>query len=68
MKNVPINKLSRFCQAVDTDFMEYEQYKKDVFPKSNERYFVAKPISQDGLVRKVNEMLTNNTNTHYVDT
>jgi DNA-binding response OmpR family regulator len=51
-----------------TDFMEYEQYKKDVFPKSNERYFVAKPISQDELIRKINGMLINNTNTHYVVT
>jgi DNA-binding response OmpR family regulator len=56
-----------FLTAV-TDFTEYEQYKKDVFPKSNERYFVAKPIPQDELIRKINEMLANNTTTHYIDT
>jgi DNA-binding response OmpR family regulator len=56
-----------FLTAV-TDFMEYEQYKKDVFPKSNERYFVAKPISQDDLIRRINEMIANNTNINYVDT
>jgi DNA-binding response OmpR family regulator len=56
-----------FLTAV-IDFMEYEQYKKNAFPKSNERYFVAKPISQDELIRRINGMLANNTNTHYVDT
>ena len=56
-----------FLTAV-TDFTEYEHYKKDVFPKSNERYFVAKPISQDELIRKINEILANNTTAHYVNT
>jgi hypothetical protein len=51
-----------------TEFVEYEQYKKDVLPKLNERYFVPKPISQDELIRRINEMLANNTDTHYVDT
>jgi DNA-binding response OmpR family regulator len=55
-----------FLTAV-TDFMEYKQYKKDVFPKSNERYFVAKPISQDDLIRRINEILTNNNNVNYMD-
>jgi two-component system, OmpR family, response regulator ChvI len=48
-----------FLTAV-TELTEYEQYKKDVFPKLHERYFVAKPISQDELIRRINEMLANN--------
>jgi hypothetical protein len=38
----------------------YEQYKKEVSPKPHERYFVSKPVSKDDLIRRVNEMLTNN--------
>jgi hypothetical protein len=45
--------------AVD-EFRDYEQYKKEVFPKPYERYFVAKPVSENELIRRVNEMLTDN--------
>jgi two-component system, OmpR family, response regulator ChvI len=48
-----------FLTAV-SEFRGYEQYKKDVSPKPHERYFVAKPISPDDLLRKINEMLANN--------
>jgi CheY-like chemotaxis protein len=50
-----------FLTAV-SEFRDYEQYKKEVFPKPHERYFVAKPVSEDDLVRKVNDMITNNNN------
>jgi DNA-binding response OmpR family regulator len=52
-----------FLTAV-SEFRGYEQYKKDVSPKPHERYFVAKPISEDDLIRRVNEMLANNNNKH----
>ena len=48
-----------FLTAV-SEFRGYEQYKKEVSPKPHERYFVAKPVSKDDLIRRVNEMLTNN--------
>jgi CheY-like chemotaxis protein len=48
-----------FLTAV-SEFRGYEQYKKDVSPKLHERYFIAKPISPDDLLRKINEMLANN--------
>jgi DNA-binding response OmpR family regulator len=48
-----------FLTAV-SEFRDYEQYKKDSFPKDHERYFVAKPISNDELIKRVNEMLSNN--------
>jgi response regulator RpfG family c-di-GMP phosphodiesterase len=41
-----------------SELKDYEQYKKE--PKTNERHFVAKPISNDEIIRRVNEMLTNN--------
>jgi DNA-binding response OmpR family regulator len=47
-----------FLTAV-SEFREYEQYKGEVHPKLNERHFIAKPVSNDELIRKVNEMLTN---------
>jgi CheY-like chemotaxis protein len=48
-----------FLTAV-SEFRGYEQYKKEVSPKPHERYFVSKPVSKDDLIRRVNEMLTNN--------
>jgi hypothetical protein len=49
-----------FLTAV-SEFRDYEQYKKDVFPKLHER-FIAKPASEDELRRRVSEMLSNNNN------
>ena len=50
-----------FLTAV-SEFRDYEQYKKEASPKPHERYFIAKPISEDDLVRRVNDMVTNNNN------
>ena len=50
-----------FLTAV-SEFRDYEQYKGDVSPKPNERYFVSKPVSEDDLVRRVNDMIANNNN------
>ena len=52
-----------FLTAV-SEFRGYEQYKKDVSPKPHERYFVAKPVSEDDLIRRVNEILADNYNYH----
>ena len=56
-----------FLTAV-SEFRGYEQYKKDVSPKPHERYFVAKPISEDDLIRRVNEMFANNNNNNHPNT
>jgi DNA-binding response OmpR family regulator len=48
-----------FLTAV-SEFREYEQYKEEVYPKLNERHFIAKPVSNDELIRRVNEMLSIN--------
>jgi two-component system, OmpR family, response regulator ChvI len=43
-----------------SDLRNYEQYRKEAYPKPNERHFIAKPIPNDEIIRRVNEMLTNN--------
>jgi two-component system catabolic regulation response regulator CreB/two-component system response regulator ChvI len=48
-----------FLTAI-SEFIEYEQYKKETYPKLGGRYFIAKPVSNDELIRRVNEMLTIN--------
>jgi CheY-like chemotaxis protein len=50
-----------FLTAV-SEFRDYEQYKGDVSPKPHERYFVAKPVSEDDLVRRVKDIIANNNN------
>ena len=37
-----------------SELRDYEAYRKEVFPKWGERYFVAKPIENDELIRRVN--------------
>jgi DNA-binding response OmpR family regulator len=46
-----------FLTAV-SEFAEYEQYRKEAYPKLGERHFVAKPISNDELIKKINEILS----------
>jgi two-component system, OmpR family, response regulator ChvI len=47
-----------FLTAIN-EFTEYEQYRKEAYPKLGERHFIAKPVSNDEIIRRVNEMLTN---------
>lgn len=48
-----------FLTAV-CEFSNYKQYKKNVYPKPHERYYIAKPVSSNELIRRVNEMLRDN--------
>ena len=45
-----------FLTAVN-EFTEYEQYRKEAYPKLGERHFIAKPASNDEMTRRVNEIL-----------
>jgi DNA-binding response OmpR family regulator len=45
-----------FLTAV-SEFGEYEQYRKEAYPKLGERHFVAKPVSNDELIRRIDEIL-----------
>ena len=40
-----------------SELRDYEEYKKEVFPKLGERYFVSKPITNEELIRKVNGII-----------
>jgi DNA-binding response OmpR family regulator len=42
------------------EFKEYEQYRKEVYPKLGERHFITKPVSNRELIGRINEMLTPN--------
>jgi DNA-binding response OmpR family regulator len=42
-----------------SDLQEYEDFKKEVFPKG-ERYPVVKPIDNEEMLKRVNEMITVN--------
>jgi DNA-binding response OmpR family regulator len=46
-----------FLTAV-SEFSEYQQYRKEAYPRLGERHFIAKPVSNQELIRRVNEMLT----------
>jgi two-component system, OmpR family, response regulator ChvI len=48
-----------FLTAI-SEFKEYEQYRKEVYPKLGERHFITKPVSNHEIIRWVNEMLTTN--------
>lgn len=45
-----------FLTAIN-EFMEYEPYRKEAYPKLGERHFIAKPVSNDEMTRRVNEIL-----------
>jgi CheY-like chemotaxis protein len=42
-----------------SEYTDYEQCKKEVDHKPHERHFVAKPVSNTELIRRINEILTN---------
>jgi DNA-binding response OmpR family regulator len=48
-----------FLTAI-SEFKEYEQYRKEVYPKLGERHFITKPVSNHELIGRINEMLTTN--------
>jgi DNA-binding response OmpR family regulator len=48
-----------FLTAI-SEFKEYEQYRKEVYPKLGERHFITKPVSNHELIGRINEMLTPN--------
>jgi DNA-binding response OmpR family regulator len=48
-----------FLTAI-SEFKEYQQYRKEVYPKLGERHFITKPVSNHELIGRINEMLTTN--------
>ena len=37
----------------------YDAFKKEVFPKEGERYFIAKPVENDDILKRINTIIAN---------
>jgi DNA-binding response OmpR family regulator len=42
-----------------SEMHDYELFKKEVSPKSGERYFIQKPIENDDMLKRVNTIIMN---------
>jgi hypothetical protein len=38
---------------------DYDEFKKEVFPKEDERYFIAKPIENEDILKRINTVIAN---------
>jgi CheY-like chemotaxis protein len=38
---------------------DYDTFKKEVFPKEGERYFIAKPIENQDILKRINTIIAN---------
>ena len=52
------NKVKTMFLTALTELQEYEEFRKEVFPKLGERYFVPKPIENEELIKRVNKILS----------
>lgn len=43
-----------------SEMHDYDAFKKEVFPKEGERYFIAKPIENEEILKRINTVLANN--------
>jgi two-component system, OmpR family, response regulator ChvI len=41
---------------------DYEAFRKEAFPKEGERYFIQKPIENEEIIKRVNEIMTAGSN------
>jgi DNA-binding response OmpR family regulator len=42
-----------------SEMHDYDAFKKDVFPKEGERYFIAKPIDNEEILKRINTVIAN---------
>ena len=42
-----------------SDMRDYDAFKKEVFPKEGERYFIAKPIENEEILKRINMIIAN---------
>jgi two-component system, OmpR family, response regulator ChvI len=52
------NKVKTMFLTALTELQEYEEFRKEVFPKLGERYYVPKPIENEDLIQRVNKILS----------
>jgi DNA-binding response OmpR family regulator len=57
IKKIDTKVKTMFLTAL-TEMQEYEVFRKEVFPKLGERYFVPKPIENEDLIKRVNKILS----------
>jgi DNA-binding response OmpR family regulator len=42
-----------------SEMHDYDAFKKEVFPKEGERYFIAKPVENEDILKRINTVLAN---------
>ena len=42
-----------------SEMHDYGAFKKEVFPKEGERYFIAKPIENEEILKRINTVIAN---------
>ena len=42
-----------------SDMRNYDEFKREVFPKEGERYFIAKPIENEEILKRINTVIAN---------
>src|SRR5215467_9560620 len=42
-----------------SDMHNYDEFKKEVFPKEGERYFIAKPVENEDILKRINTVIAN---------
>jgi len=56
IKKIDNNVKVCFLTALN-ELHDYEPFRKEVFPKAGERYFIQKPIESEEMIKRVNEMM-----------
>jgi len=57
IKNVDDKVKVCFLTAL-SEMHDYEEFKREVFPKAGERYFIQKPVENQTLLKRLNEIIT----------
>src|SRR5215831_11212519 len=53
------NTINVFFLTALTEMHDYDAFKKEVFPKEGERYFIAKPIENEEILKRINTVIAN---------
>jgi DNA-binding response OmpR family regulator len=56
IKNIDGNVKVCFLTAL-SEMHNYEEFKREVFPKAGERYFIQKPVENQTLLKRLNEII-----------
>jgi DNA-binding response OmpR family regulator len=53
------NTVKVFFLTALSEMHDYDAFKKEVFPKEGERYFIAKPIENEEILKRINSVIAN---------